>query len=226
MRIRTKVASAVAMAALTLASSIGAAAPAHAAGTCSLLIPSKVRIATPYQAVTGRLASDCVSSGTVSADWSAYHPTEGLTDYLWFTNEATSEIWDVYDWMITPARYSWRPTGAHDGNYDDVSQNQPVTDVRVGSGAAISTSRSGSYVTITTSSSRYAYSTSGWVRWGGITGTIQYWGVSGWTNMKYAYQSSSGYYTYRFYAPSARSYRVVFPDTSTIWGSVSASSYR
>lgn len=132
----------------------------------------------------------------------------------------------MYDSSALPGRYTWRAEGAYDNTFARVFQNEPVTDVRLGSGASVSTSRSGSYVTITTSSSRYAYSTSSWVRWGGVTGTIQYWGTSGWTNLKYAYQNSNGYYTYRFYAPRARSYRVVFPDTSSIWGSVSASSYR
>lgn len=201
------------------------AAPAQAAGTCSLLIPSKVRISTPYQAVTGRLSSNCATAGTTDASWTAYHPTQGAKEFLWFY-PSTSLIWDVYSWWITPAVYTWRPSGASDANYDPIAQNQPTTVVRVGSGASIYTSRSGSYVTIKTSSSRYAYSISSWVRWGGIRGTIQYWGPTGWTNMKYAYQNTSGYYTYRFYAPKARSYRVVFADTSSIWGSVSGSSYR
>jgi hypothetical protein len=226
MNMRTKIASLIAAGAMTIVTGIGVASPAQAAGSCSLIIPSKVRISTPYQAVTGRLGSNCASAGTVSADWTAYHPTQGSKDMLWFSDGDTSEFWDVYDYWITPARYSWRAGGAYDANYDTVYQNEPVTDVRLGSGAAIATARSGSYVTITTSSSRYAYSVSKWVRWGGVTGIIQYWGSSGWTNLKNAYQSSNGYYTYRFYAPKARSYRVVFPDTPTIWGSVSPSSYR
>lgn len=226
MKLRSKLATLVAAgvtAVITIG--LGPAAPAQAAGTCSLIVPSKIRIAQPYQAVTARLSSNCSQANTEAAAWDLYHPTEGFNDILIFDGTSTA-TWDVYDDWVTPARYTWRPAGAFDPNYDEVAQNQPTTDVRVGSSAAIYTSRSGSYVTITTSSARYAYSLSKWVRWGGVRGTIQYWGTNGWTNMKYAYQNSNGYYTYRFYAPKGRSYRVVFPDSSGIWGSTSATSWR
>lgn len=219
---RSGVAAIVATAAAALAAP---AVPASAAGSCSLQIPSTVRISTPYQAVTGRLSSNCSAAGATDASWSVYHPTEGINSYLFF-HPSTTDIWDVYDWDVTPARYSWRPEGAYDADYNNIAQNSPITDVRVSSGAAIYTSRSGSYVTIKTSSSRYAYSVSEWVRWGNIRGTIQYYGSAGWTSLKYAYQDANGYYTYRFYAPRGRSYRVVLASTSSIWGSVSASSYR
>src|SRR5665648_407251 len=127
-----------------------AAAPAAADGGCSLLIPSKVRISTPYKAVTGRLGSNCASAGAIDASWNLYHPTQGWTDNLSFY-PSTSETWHVYDWDVTPAVYTWYPSYAYDSDYDDIAQNRPKTDVRVGSGASIYTSRSGSYVTIKTS---------------------------------------------------------------------------
>lgn len=226
MRGMPRLARAVAVGVASLLSvSVVSATPAQAAGTCSLVVPSKVRIASPYQAVTARLSSDCSVSNTAYASWEAYHPTQGWNDILVFDGQS-SDIWGVYDWGVTPSRYTWRPSLAQDYDYNDVAQNQPTTDVRLGSGAAITTTRSGNYVTVKTSSSRYAYSLSKWVRWGGVRGLIQYYGPSGWTNLKYAYQDANGYFTYRLYAPKARSYRVVFPDADSIWGSISKSSYR
>ena len=205
-------------------------ATAATASSCSMNIPSKVRISSPHQSVTARLSSDCAAAGASNAVWSAFHPTQGegsVFSTLWFAPPATeSEIWDVYDWDFTPAVYTWQPDFAWDIDSNPLAQNTPRTDVRVGSSAAIYTSQSGSYVTIKTSSGGYAYSLSQWVRWGGTRGTIQYYGAAGWTNLKYAYQDASGYYTYRFYAPQRGSYRVIFPSASTIWGSVSGSSYR
>jgi hypothetical protein len=202
-----------------------APAEAQAVGTCSLSIPSTVRISSPYQAVTGRLSSNCTSAGVVYASWELYHPTQG-SQYALFFDHSSSDVWNLYD-SYPLGVSTWRPDYGYNANYSTVAtQNSPTTDVRVGSGAAIYTSRSGSYVTITASSSRYDNSLSQWIRWGNIQGTIQYYSSVGWSSFKYAYQNSNGYYTYRFYSPHAGTYRVLFPSTSTVWGSVSASSYR
>ena len=227
MKVRSKLAGILAASFLAVVP-LGLGLPAATAATvssCSMNIPSIVRISTPHQAVTARLSSDCAAAGAIDASWDVYHPTQGSGEVLWFLNTST-EIWNVYDGEITPAVYTWRPSGAFDSDEKLIDQNTPRTDVRVGSSAAIYTARTGSYVTIKTSSGRYAYSLSQWVRWGGTRGTIQYYRSAGWTNLKYAYQDASGYYTYRFYAPQSRSYRVIFPSAPTIWGSVSGSSYR
>ena len=40
------------------------AAPAHAAGSCSIVVPNKVQVSQPYRTIQGQLSSDCSSSDT------------------------------------------------------------------------------------------------------------------------------------------------------------------
>lgn len=195
-------------------------------GSCTLVAPSKLAITTPYRAVTLRLGADCAANGVDYASWDLYHPTQGWDGITIFDGKST-DIWDVYNWDLRPgSRYTWRADNAWDVDYNDVAQSQPYTDVKLGSGASLTTGRSGKYVTIKTSTARYSSSAGRYVRWGSVRGTIQYYGAKGWTNLRYAHQNTSGYSSYRVYAPTARSYRVVFPNTSTVWGSTSKTARR
>jgi hypothetical protein len=149
----------------------------------------------------------------------------------------TSLVWEVIigPHMEDPSgMWGWSADGATDANGAAIAQNTPPdTDVRLGTGAYLYGSRSGTEVRLTTSSWRWEPLSlkPTWVRWGAdggyiLRGTIQYWGPSGWTNMKYAYPDSTGYYIYRFHPAKARCYRVVFPDQAgaslyRLWGSVS-----
>ena len=131
--------------------------------------------------------------------WDANHPTQGWKD--------ASSYWRVLG-HLGRLRLGRHPGSLHMAAQSCArlrlqrrcSESAERSMSGRGSGAAITTSRSGGYVTIKTSSSRYAYSLSQWVRWGGVRGTIQYYGPNGWTNLKYAYQDASGYFTYRVYA--------------------------
>jgi hypothetical protein len=206
------------------------ASPASAStagiGSCTLVAPTKLAITTPYKAVTLRLGADCAANSVDYASWDLYHPTQGWNGITIFDGTST-DIWDVYDWDLKPgSRYSWRAGNAWDVGSNDVAQNQPYTDIKLGSKASLATSRYSKYVTLKTTTSRYSTSTQGYVRWGSVRGTIQYYGAKGWTNLRYAYQNTSGYSAYTVYAPTARSYRVVFPNATTVWGSTSNTSRR
>ncbi|GAA4713652.1 hypothetical protein GCM10025782_07360 [Pedococcus ginsenosidimutans] len=219
----------VAAAALSLGVATSAS-PASASttgyGSCSIAAPKTLSITSRYKAVSLGLGSDCINSGVDYASWDLYHPTEGWNSIAIFDG-TTSDIWDVYDWDVTPgSRYTWRPSMAYDLNYDDIAQNSAYTDVKLGSYATLATSRSGSYVTLYTKTARYSADSGSFVRWAAPRGTIQYYGSKGWTYLRYAYQNTSGTSSYKVYAPKGRSYRVVFPSSTIVWGATTKGMYR
>ena len=206
------------------------ASPASAStagyGSCSIVAPKTLAITTPYQAVSLKLGSDCINNGVDYASWDLYHPTQGWNGITIFDG-TTTDIWDVYDWDLTPgSRYTWRASSAYDLDYNDIAQNDAYTDVKLGSYATLATSRSGSYVTLYTKTARYSTDSNSFVRWAAPRGTVQYYGPSGWTYLRYAYQNTSGVSSYKVYAPKGRSYRVVFPSSSIVWGSTTKGMYR
>jgi hypothetical protein len=212
--------------AAAIAAGVASASPASASGSCSIVAPKTLSITSRYKAVTLKLGSDCVNNYVDYASWDLYHPTQGLGGIAIFDG-TTSEIWDVYDWDLTPgSRYTWRAGNAWDWDYNDVAQNNAYTDVKLGSYATLTTSRSGSYVTLYTKTARYSSDSSSFVRWAAPRGTIQYYGANGWTYLRYAYQNSSGVSSYKVYAPKGRSYRVVFPSSTIVWGATTKGTYR
>jgi hypothetical protein len=202
----------------TLAGTPAIAEPSSVnAGTCSVVVPNRVAISTPYRGIPVRLASNCASAGVVYASWDGYHPTQGWEAILIF-DESTSDIWDLYDWEDL-GRWTWRPGSAWDADYDDVAQNTPYTDIKLASWTALTATRSGTKVTLNVSVARYAYSLDKFVSWAGAVGQIQYRvpGTTTWQPLKSVTASSTGKYTYAYTTSAVREYRVYFPATAYIW---------
>lgn len=206
----------------------GPAAPAQAAGSCSLVVPARMAVSSPYRAVVLKLSAGCAARQFGGwAAWAAYHPTKGAQEFAFFDG-TTQEYWDVYDWNTPVGIWTWRADSCYDGASDPCVQNSPKTDIRVAGWAGLSATRSGSYVTVSTSSAHYAYSVSKFVPWVGTRGTIQYRtsSTSPWASLKYVYPNSKGKYSYRYTSSKVRDYRVVFPATSTIWNATSRTTRR
>ncbi|MFM5952190.1 MAG: hypothetical protein ACKOOE_06345 [Micrococcales bacterium] len=210
--------SAVAAVAATLA--VTTAAPASAAGTCSVNPPSRWTISSPFKTVNISVASDC-APGTHAA-WDAI-TSKGPVDTLVFDGTRT-EPFDMYD-DDPLGRWTWRPAGCFSADFSQqCAQNTRTMDVRLGGWSGLTATRSGSRVTVTTSAARYAYSVDKFVPWTNVRGTVQYKAptASTWTGLKYVYPASNGRYTFTYSTTSTRDYRVVFPDTSVVWGHTSA----
>lgn len=137
---------------LLTGSLIVSAPAAGAAGSCSLQAPTRVVISTPYRAITLRLGADCAAAGVDFASWEAYHPTKGFMTMTLF-DKTTTDTWDLYDWEQL-GRWTWRPGGAYDPEFNAVWQNQPYSDIKVGSWAGVTPVRSGSKVTLNVSAAR------------------------------------------------------------------------
>jgi hypothetical protein len=218
---RTSLRRAVAtVAALGAALAVSAPAPASAAATCSVNAPTRWTISSPFKTTNISLGSDC-AAGTHAA-WEAV-ASSGTVDALVYDGTRT-EPFDVYD-DDPLGRWTWRPADCFSADFSEqCTQNTRTMDVRLGGWSGLTATRSGSKVTLTTSAARYAYSVDKFVPWTNVRGTVQYKSPTSttWTSLKYVYPASNGRYTFAYTSSSTRDYRVVFPDTTLIWGHTSA----
>lgn len=221
-RVRPRLSALLTSVALLAAAAVaGPAAPAQAEGSCDLLVPARWVVSSPYREVVLTVKAGCAARPDGSALWFATHPTVGIVGGALFDN-VEPMFWDVYDDDTPLGVWTWRAQGCFDGADIPCLQNSPKTDIRLGGWAGLTASRSGSYVTVSTSTARYAYSLNRFVPWGGIRGTVQTRTTSTapWVNLKWVYPGTNGKYSFR-YAATARDYRVVFPATSLIWNATS-----
>lgn len=212
-------------AALTLPLVAGAAlatAPtASAAAQCTLSAPAKVAIAKPYTVINLTAKGACTRSNGF-ATWDLVHSYYGPSDMALFDG-TTKDTWAIYDWEHLGS-YTWTPDWATDGDYNDQSQNSVRTSVRLKSYSAVSVSRKGSKVTVKTQTNRYGITARKTIVHAKAPSVIQYRtpGTSTWRNLKNVTSNSSGKGSYTYTSKAKRDYRLVTKDTSTVWGSTSA----
>ncbi|MFC0624771.1 hypothetical protein [Kribbella deserti] len=210
------------LSALTVFAAVGVApvAPATAstAGSCSLRVPARIAINSPYQAVKVSLGPNCAAAGVVDAYWTAYHPVAGGAAFAAFETKARTGVVDVYDFDPL-GRWSWRPSGAFGDGSEPIAQNSLTSMVKVASWSGLKASRAGAKVTLTVSAARYAASLDRLVGWAAATGQLQYKvpGTTTWKPLKSVRTTNTGHYTYTYTMPTPRDYRAVFPTTSLIW---------
>ncbi|MGD7705847.1 hypothetical protein [Microlunatus sp. Y2014] len=200
---------------------VAAPAPkAHAQAYCNVYAPSRVSVWSYFQQVNVTYGAGCGLSGTEFAWWSLVHPSTGqeavmaYPDNTWF---------DFYSFNPT-GRYTVRPEGGYDINYDDITQNTSTVEVRLGSVAYISAARSGGYHVITARTYHYSPNYGRIVATGSRTGQVQYRpvGTTTWRAVATITTGSNGHWTGRTWSPGAREYRVVFGDAGTLWSATSA----
>ncbi|KNX36346.1 hypothetical protein VV01_03055 [Luteipulveratus halotolerans] len=179
----------------------------------------------PYQAITLRASGPC-TYGSGWGGWYGYHSTQGLSAVASF-DHTSSTIWDVYDWDDLGG-YTWRPGGAYDSSYNELSQNTVSTSVRLHGAAWISSYRSGSIVTLTGTALTYSPTTEGFVKRAYAAGQFQYRdrGTSTWRTLVGVKTGSNGTVRFQLRNNVARDYRFATYSTPTIWDVVSASTTR
>lgn len=214
-----------AVAAISLVPTAVAVAPAQAYGSCSVSVPSEVAITSPYREITAKFSSGCLNYAE-TASWDVVHPTQGLEDFIWFEGESTYAM-DWYDWSPL-GRYTVRADGAYDYEWDEMTQNSTTMTVKLGSRTSVSSSRSGSTVTLKSTATRYSPNHERYRAWSGATASLQKKTCSScsWSTVKSARTNSSGAVTLKSSAPGARYWRVVTSDSSTTWGRASSTTRR
>ena len=209
---------------VTLQSRFAAKAGATAAGTCNLSIPSRVAIGKPYLALQGKVTGTCTAPNSASA-WQLVHPSLGPGPVLPFDN-ANSAPWDVTsDYPL--GRMTWRGIGAVDAANNPLTQNAPVSTVKLAAGAWISSSRTADVVTLKGTSLLYSVSTNKYFKRpaGGVFQFREI-GSTTWQTLKSVYTNKYGEVTLSYRFSKTRDYRFSLYSTSISWDLGSATTRR
>lgn len=197
-----------------------ASAPADAAGSCGVSVPSKVSVTSPYRTITATYSAGCAKYAEW-ADWSVVHPTQGSFDWLSYDGQSRQTM-DWYDWNPT-GTYTVRPEDARDANWGHVTQNTRTMSVRLGSRTAASSSRSGRYVTVKATTTRYSPYAAKYRGWSGAKVSLRQKTCStcSWTWVRSGTTDRNGRVSLKTYASTSRSWQIATVDTSSTWGKAS-----
>lgn len=196
------------------------ATSAEAAGTCSISVPSKVAIESPYKKITASLGSGCASNGVVDASWDLVHRYYGIEDFFIF-GPNTSDSIGFYDFQRM-GTYDVEGDYAYTYEYDDVAQRDSTMVIRFGSRLSMTSSRSGSYVTLKAAARRYSPTYERFAYWKNKSVKVQYRTAGGsWTTVKTVKTNSKGAISVKLKASSKRTYRAVTADQTNSWGRTS-----
>ncbi len=209
-----------AVAALSLIPTVAVVAPADAARSCNVTVPKKVAVTSPYKAITAKYSSGCKNYADY-AYWDVMHRTHGFENILIYdsTDGRSSEVMDWYDWS-PKGTYTVRAEDAWDHNYNFMTQNSPKMTVKLGSKVTSSSSRSGKYVTMKGTVTRYRPSASGYRTWSGAKVSLQRKSCSScsWKTIKTGTTNRYGKVSLKTYAKNTRYWRLNVKETSVAWG--------
>lgn len=211
-----------AVAAISLVPTAVAVAPAQAAGSCSISVPSKVSVYSHYREITAKYSAGCRTYGEWGW-WSVVHPTQGPIQTFTYEDGISSESVDWYDFLPT-GTYKVRPEGAFDHDYDNLPQNSTTMTIKLASRTSASSTRSGRYVTVKGTAKRYSPGAGGYRPWSGAKASLQMKSCSScsWKYVKSGTTNGSGVVAMKAYASTSRYWRVVTSDTSSTWGRASS----
>lgn len=210
--------------AVALVAVLGVAVPldgASAAGSCSIVAPTRVVMDQPYREVVLRISSDCGAAGLDWATWHIIHPSRGLSEVAAFDGN-TVDYWDFYDWSEGPARYTVRPSAAYDTDYNSIEQNTAYIDVKLGSRLSGTVTRSNGRMTFSMYARTYSPRLSGWYKRAYAKVSLMHRapGSGTWTWVKAGTTNSAGKVTLSV-VPKYGAYRLMVKETPTVWASYS-----
>jgi len=201
------------------------AAPAVAAGSCSIILPAKVYIASSNTTITGRPGSDCAASDMSSASWNV-SPSEWGDSFFFFTG-TLSDSYTFMSSLDSVGVLRAVPAGASSsGGYNDLTQNNPTYIVKYTTWAYVASSRAGSAVYINALIKNYSNSYAGLVRGSGRSVYLQRYLNGAWQTMLVRTANSTGQFTVGFIQPKVFQYRLIVTETSSAWGGRSGSTFR
>ena len=188
-----------------------------AAPRCSIVLPAKVRMKARSHVLTATLSPQCQTLRTTYAAWEARHPVGGFAQTFIFSGSRTDR-WRIYDDELT-GTYTVRPNSAKNTANETVPQNTAQVTVKMDSRIRLTAKRSGTYVTLRTTSKRYSPSANRFVVWGKRPVVLSYRTCStcAWKKLKVRTSDRYGVTSYRVKASKTRTYRATAPGTSKTW---------
>lgn len=214
------------------AAKINASGTSGAYGTCSLVVPAKVKVQESFFAVPVRTTGGCALHPGLKAIWYVGQDLPTSDEGVLFENTYRSDWFvlgstfgDSYENVSTTplGTRTWRGFAAVDAENHSYTQNAPQTTLKVASYAGLQASRANGKTTLNTRAVRYATSLDRNIAYAGETGVIEYRPVGGsaWTSLKNVVTNSSGAYSYSYATSQTREYRVVYDEKTYIWGTTS-----
>jgi len=215
--------STVAVAIATVAALTTTATPAFATGSCSIILPANVSIASSRTIITGTPASDCAASDMSDASWDVSPSDWG--DSFWFSAGSLSDSYTFMTGVDSVGVLHAVPTGASSsGGINDLTQNNPAYVVKYATWAYVASSRVGSAVYINALVKNF--SANDLVRGSARSVYLQRYIGGVWQNMLVRTTSSTGQFTVGFIQPKVFQYRLLVTETSSAWGGRSGSTFR
>lgn len=190
-------------------------AGAAVAGTCTLSAPSRVAISRPYLGLPIKATGACTTKPGGGA-WELVHPSRGGGEIAIFDGVAT-DTWDLYS-DDSIGQQTWRPLGSSDPAGNELTQNAPVSTVKLAAGAWISSSRTGDVVTLKGTSLLYSVSNNNFFK-RSAGGVFQFRerGTTQWKTLKSVWTTSKGEVTMAYRYSKTRDYRFALYSTSISW---------
>jgi len=198
------------------------AAPAVAAGSCSIFLPAKVQIASQTTVITALPGSDCGASGMSFAAWNVSPSTFG-DSFLFSTGSLTSN-YTFFSSLDQVGVLRAVPTGASSSELNDLTQNSPTFTVKYATWPYVSSSRSGRAVYINVLI--HQWTRNDMASPGGRTVFLQRYLNGTWQNLVVRNTNSVGKITFGFVQTRVYQYRVRTTETSAAWGGYSGSTFR
>jgi hypothetical protein len=190
-------------------------AGATTVGTCTLSAPSRVAIGAYYRALPLKATGACTTTPGGGV-WELVHPTQGQ-QYIAVFDGVPSTTWELYsDTAI--GQSTWKARGAGDPAGNTLTQNSPVSTVKLAAGAWISSSRTADVVTLKGTSLLYSVSTNKYFKRpaGGVFQFREI-GSTTWQTLKSVYTNKYGEVSLSYRFSKTRDYRFSLYSTSISW---------
>ncbi|MET3961038.1 hypothetical protein ABIE44_000972 [Marmoricola sp. OAE513] len=185
--------------------------------TCSLVLPSQIRMKARSKLVKATLSPRCTSLQTIYASWLARDRRGFFAERFTFDHTAR-DYWRIYDDERT-GLYTVRPTGAKDVDNDDVPQNIARTTMKMDAKVSLTASRAGKTVTLRTKLTRYSPVANRYQPWAHRKVVLSYRTCAScpWKRLKTRTTDGAGKNVYRVRATGSRKYRATVSGTATVW---------
>lgn len=185
---------------------------------CSVVVPSTLRVNTAEEVVYGRLSSNCTAAHIDYASWDVKNLARGTYVNSLQYDGNFKDSWKFFDAQPLGV-YVVTPVDVFNTGGDDIVQNQPRTEIRLDARFSFSATRDGAYVTLRPALRKYSRTANAFGPWGKRAVALSYRTCSTcpWTYLKTVTTTLSGSASYRFRAPTGRTYRVTSGGTSTYW---------
>jgi hypothetical protein len=218
--------------AVALAMAVAPATPAGAdAGSCSIVVPSKVVVDERLELIPMSLGADCGTSYASEVYWGFSHvPWQNFSGYSYYFELmppeppapwAFEKHWDqwFYDDSLI-GLYQGTGTGASRADGTPLTQNNPTMTIKYGAQLSQTVvTRTRSQLTLAARATSWSGRTHGWYPRVGATVSLWYRAVGGttWRWVKNATASSTGRVSLTVTRPPYGDYRLGIKETASVW---------